>query len=322
MSAYIVSDLCIERIGTILKNGYRTESLTYFKDKIKELGFNLENPEHFQGFCEELHNLNVRAVDQRYSETNQILAPRYQERFNYSKIADLKNLSCYLYQCAEGDIPEQPLYKFLRQLEGSIAKSIVSDLPEYEKAQWGIEPAGEIKPNEPIKIEEPIKEEIKQEEKIRLSTTDISKKIKQELKTEYPKCKFSIRTEYYSGGSSISLYLMKADRRIKKRVEEITENAKRIYTENHHYTLEQLIKLQTDTNHQINDYAIKDDYDPDHWNNGVFLTEEGHKLIKRISEIANKWNWNHSDAMTDYYDVNYGLHLQLGQWDKPFIDGE
>jgi len=40
-----------------------------------------------------------------------------------------------------------------------------------------------------------------------------------------------------------------------------------------------------------------------------------------MSQIANYYNYDDSDSMTDYYSVNFSLHLGLGEYDKPFIDG-
>ena len=54
--------------------------------------------------------------------------------------------------------------------------------------------------------------------------------------------------------------------------------------------------------------------------NGTYLTKEGHDLLKRVVEIVNQYNYNHSDAMTDYYIVNFSFDLELGKWDKPMIE--
>ena len=47
-----------------------------------------------------------------------------------------KSVQCLLYQCSEENVPNQPLYKFLEELENLIARHIISEMPEYEKAQW------------------------------------------------------------------------------------------------------------------------------------------------------------------------------------------
>ena len=40
-------------------------------------------------------------------------------------------LGCYLYQCAEGNIDESPLYKYLNAERGRVAEILVQSSPEY-----------------------------------------------------------------------------------------------------------------------------------------------------------------------------------------------
>ena len=46
-------------------------------------------------------------------------------------------MSCLLYQCSEGKVPNRRLYDELNRAAGELAQAIVQDLPEYEKASWG-----------------------------------------------------------------------------------------------------------------------------------------------------------------------------------------
>ena len=71
--------------------------------------------------------------------------------------------------------------------------------------------------------------------------------------------------------------------------------------------------------HQLNNYTLLGDYNTLDWCNGVFLTERGHNMLKKVVEITNQYNWNNSDSQIDYFDVNFYLHLSIGRWDKPFI---
>lgn len=44
-----------------------------------------------------------------------------------------------------------------------------------------------------------------------------------------------------------------------------------------------------------------------------------HKTIMRILKaIANKDNFDHSDAMIDYFHVGHYTRVWLGKWDKPY----
>jgi hypothetical protein len=42
------------------------------------------------------------------------------------------------------------------------------------------------------------------------------------------------------------------------------------------------------------------------------------EILKRIKSIANKGNYDKSDAMTDYFEVGFYLNINVGKWDKPF----
>ncbi len=46
-----------------------------------------------------------------------------------------KCLSCYLYQCAEGNVPEQPLYKHLERVYEGL--SVLKSHEAYDKCYWG-----------------------------------------------------------------------------------------------------------------------------------------------------------------------------------------
>jgi hypothetical protein len=38
----------------------------------------------------------------------------------------------------------------------------------------------------------------------------------------------------------------------------------------------------------------------------------------KIRNAMNTGNWDHSDAMTDYFDVGHYVDIKVGDWDKPF----
>ena len=162
------------------------------------------------------------------------------------------------------------------------------------------------------------KKELTQSEKISLPLKEIAKKVRQQLKEEFPKCKFSITTEYYSMGCSLHAYLIKADRRILKDVEEISDKA--ILRLGDSYSKEDLSKRQNADNHQLSQCSLRGDFEEDSWCNGSFLTPGGFKLLKRMVEIIDQYNYDNSDSQTDYYDVNFALNLGLGKWNKAFED--
>lgn len=138
---------------------------------------------------------------------------------------------------------------------------------------------------------------------------EIAKEVRTQLKTEFPDCKFSVRTEYYSMGSSLHVKLVKANFRVFKTEEEIREHFR---TEGWgKYDERDMINLTRDVERgysQVNEYYI--DRSP-------IYTDEAKKILKCVKEISNQDNWDHSDVVTDYYDVHYHFDFTVGEWDRP-----
>lgn len=65
---------------------------------------------------------------------------------------------------------------------------------------------------------------------------------------------------------------------------------------------------------QMNHYHIERKYYP-------ALTKQAFDRVNAIIKIANAWNYDNSDYMTDYFDVGYYLHIALKQ-DETFIPRE
>lgn len=155
------------------------------------------------------------------------------------------------------------------------------------------------------------------QEKYTMDLKDIAKQVKQQLKKEYPTCVFSITIERYSMGQSLHVSLMQSDFKIIRDFKDIPEIA--FLNIGRGYTVEQIKERQKEKYHQLNHHFSNEEYDPDKWNNGVFLTKEGHDLFKRVCEIINQYNYNDSDIQTDYFDVNFYLSLNIGKWNKPYV---
>jgi len=154
-------------------------------------------------------------------------------------------------------------------------------------------------------------------EKVRIGTTEIARLIRKQLRSEFPKFKWSVTSKYYSGGSSITLALMESPIRIKKTVQEITEKARNDYA-SRQYTDENLKYSQENDYHQLNQYQLLEDFNDHAWCNGLFLTKQGHGVMQRAIKIAHQYNYDESDTQIDYFDVNFYLHPELGKWNKPF----
>jgi hypothetical protein len=128
MSAYIVEDITINRVVSYLLCDQLASA--YVERKLAEAGIDLN------ALGQHMLDLNIRAVDYRYDETNEgrALVPAL---VPVSRIQALKSLRCWLYQCSEGDIPEEPLFQIMNGYSDDLAYTIVSELPAYERAEWG-----------------------------------------------------------------------------------------------------------------------------------------------------------------------------------------
>ena len=137
MSAYIVDDSTVNRILAYLmhKEGYVARQLVTDHSTDASL----------PGLGQAMRDLNVAAVSARYPDDSldnlpgpcPLLPYAFEEELPPNPIAAYKSLSCFLYQCAEGYVPETPLYKALEDLRARIAGDIISSLPAYETAAWG-----------------------------------------------------------------------------------------------------------------------------------------------------------------------------------------
>ena len=71
---------------------------------------------------------------------------------------------------------------------------------------------------------------------------------------------------------------------------------------------------------RIERYQFSGGWAEERKNNGITLTQEAWDCMAAAFKIANKDNWDKSDIQTDYFNVNYYLHLAIGKWDKPFTE--
>lgn len=95
-----------------------------------------------------LYAMNINAVEQRYpdgnlpgtyDENDKLVQFEYKIRFDAcpAPVKVYKALSCYLYQCSEGDVDTLPLFKAVSAYKSALAEHIVESLPTYEAESWG-----------------------------------------------------------------------------------------------------------------------------------------------------------------------------------------
>ncbi len=141
MSAFMVSNESINRIVSWLVG---LENATTGPDMYMKL----HTPWHFDEQTrtekehELFHNLvamNVAALHERYGDrARNMIGDGYKLSFatHADKWQVLKTLDCYLYQCSEGYVLEQTLFKQLDAVRIDLARVLASSTAEYNAAKW------------------------------------------------------------------------------------------------------------------------------------------------------------------------------------------
>ena len=140
------------------------------------------------------------------------------------------------------------------------------------------------------------------------SVSEIIKTIRQEIKKEFPDCKFSVTKPHHN---EISISLMSApfnpfdgDKTFADpREPHVKARRQGGYAQLNHYYINQV---------RFGDDAGK-------WTSNAYLiTEEAAQLFIKVTEIATRERYNNSNSQIDYFDTNYYLSLQIGKLTKDF----
>ena len=149
-----------------------------------------------------------------------------------------------------------------------------------------------------------------------MSTTEISKAIKIYCKEKYPTWKFSVTSKYFAGGSSIDVSVMEAPEQIfnldacRKAYAEHLENEKMGYYGGHTLGMD-IEKMLTDDKMHWQVHRVSDHY-------RKYFTEYGFSVLEDVYKFMQSYNYDDSDSMIDYFDVNFYDSFNIGKWDKGF----
>jgi hypothetical protein len=147
MSAFMVADKTINRVVNWLSRDVDRSS--FLKEKVeKAFGVSTDKDGWIETVGKAMFQLNIDGVNDRYGNgeaqkfrpLNYIYTPGHPTTiYNLStKIQVLKSMQCWLYQCMEGEVVKNPLYQFFDiVIAPYLMSSIISDLPEYQRAEWG-----------------------------------------------------------------------------------------------------------------------------------------------------------------------------------------
>ncbi len=121
----------------------------------------------------------------------------------------------------------------------------------------------------------------------------LAKDLRTELKTKYPQYKFSVTVENYN-----ALYVCLMAGPVSPFADGYQGEG---YQQLNHYYLE----------HYAQSYPYENA-------NGFRLTDDALAMLKDVTEIANRENWDESDSQSDYFHCNYYFNLHIGKFDKPY----
>jgi hypothetical protein len=139
MSAFVVGNETINRVITHLATARNLDHIR--KTILDETGADLVTGEGRAKLGAAMLQLNCSAVDARYGDGE---SQTFRDDMTYgfrlemtNAVQAYKSLQCWLYQCAEGEIPESSLlYATMERVKNDLACSIVEAMPAYDKARW------------------------------------------------------------------------------------------------------------------------------------------------------------------------------------------
>ena len=145
MSAYVVDPKTINAIVSALKTAVDQEGKypSTFPDlrylKTQTLRDAISEPAELG---HTMYAMNINAVEQRYPDTEDLPGTytdgQRMDFYKYSRVETFpisiyKSLSCYLYQCSEGDVDQLPLYKALIEFKSALAEHMLAHIPQNQK---------------------------------------------------------------------------------------------------------------------------------------------------------------------------------------------
>ncbi len=139
MSAYVVNDKTINDVISFL-NLKQGGSDVYWSDyALTAIGIYVSTDDACRELAHEMFELNCNAVDQRYSKgaAAEFRPLDFKYTFSITSIMQAyKSLSCWKYQCSEGDVPDSELFKKMTKVFDLLAHHIVQTSVAYDKAEW------------------------------------------------------------------------------------------------------------------------------------------------------------------------------------------
>jgi hypothetical protein len=139
MSAFLVEKKTIDRILSLVSAECR-RSECFRGGLAKDLNVDFSDDSWRDKLGQKMWDLNQLSLGYRYGDAREVLTYSFfDESGLVSRVQMFKSLRCWLYQCAEGEIPDKSvLYRvFSQKIVLYLALRIVGEMPEYDAAEWG-----------------------------------------------------------------------------------------------------------------------------------------------------------------------------------------
>ena len=140
----------------------------------------------------------------------------------------------------------------------------------------------------------------------------IASQTRETLKKEFPACKFSVTVKKYSGGRTMTIALLSGPFQAMLD-NEYWQNG---YVQLNRYQLREGFDRRSGTQTLSNKWVVV----PEGYalSNGAYISDAAWNVLQRALEVGDAENWDNSDSMTDYFDVNYYLDIEIGKYSKPY----
>ena len=140
MSAYIVDDETINRTIGAIEYAMQHRRDCDHPRAPEGIGLPTCEPAELRTLGGAMRAMNERAIRAHYgTDAASMIGDAYvweSRGFCGSWLQVIKSLACYLYQCSEGTVPAEPLYKALAAWRDELCRFVVDQLPAYDQAAW------------------------------------------------------------------------------------------------------------------------------------------------------------------------------------------
>lgn len=140
MSSFVVENQTINEVISTLAAHRRCGTLLFHNTAKLEIDIDLSTPAGCAKLGTAMFELNCKAFSACYGgrHDDDLKDSAYAYRSTLPNLIQAyKSLQCWLYQCAEGDIPDVSLlYAAMLKIHAEMAHAIVQELAAYDKARW------------------------------------------------------------------------------------------------------------------------------------------------------------------------------------------